>query len=304
MTDITVVIPSFRNIDSLERAIQSVTAQRIAKSIKMFVSIDHSENDEKIVDLLSKYQSYRLEYGLNNPSLGMARNWDHCIKCASTEIVALLHDDDYLLSSWSDAVEKMLSIQDRWDMVFFNHYFETDGIRNKSASAHFLHGERYRKLTSAEYYLGGYNYATIPSCGMLLKKNRYLETIGYSAADGYSCDERFVERCVRGGYSVLWCSTLASVYTFTTNTNLSSNKEVQRNFVLENIEHRKEIAKSSLARRIFLTMFDRCISKWQMGQWQKYLFPDFEELSLLTYTVYKIVVKGYRLLLKFTFHKI
>lgn len=163
---------------------------------------------------------------------------------SDTELVALLHDDDYLLPEYLCYVKRILDSELKWDCILFDHEFEVNGVLQKNETGRLKKlyttyvNEKYRKVSEKEYLIGGYNYISIPTCGILYRKSSIVRFGGYVAADGYSADEQFVERFVRKGGKVLYVNKKLGVYTYRSNKNLSSNFEIQKGFVYENIKHR------------------------------------------------------------------
>lgn len=125
---LTIAIPSYKNVETLERAIQSVLSLKdVGIGWELLISVDYSENQEYIIVLAKKYVDSRVRYIYNKPALGMAKNWNHCVEESNSEYVALLHDDDYLFSDYMVYVKKILESKYKWDCITFSHYFEVDG---------------------------------------------------------------------------------------------------------------------------------------------------------------------------------
>lgn len=97
---LTIAIPAFRNIETLERAINSILKQdaKLLQKINIYVSVDESDNILQVEQMLKKYGQV-LDYNINVPRLGMAENWNNCIYNSQMEYMAILHDD-YLLPNY------------------------------------------------------------------------------------------------------------------------------------------------------------------------------------------------------------
>ena len=295
--EITIAIPSYRNVKTLARAIDSVMNLNDAGvSWKLFIAEDYSENHVDIENLINGYEDPRIKYICNNPKLGMASNWNFCIEKSETEFVALLHDDDYLLPDYLFYVRQILDSDIQWDCITFAHEFEIDGVRinddykgiRKYYKA-FL-SQKIRKLRAFDYLCGGYNYIAIPTCGILFKKATILKNGGYKATDGYSADERFFERFIRQGGTILFYNVVVGVYTYTSGMNLSSNHKVKRRFVLENIEHRKEVAKESKFLNGFIEFWNDSMTLYQVGRWKDVLIPELRVSKKMRYKTYLFTV--------------
>ena len=299
---LTIAISSYKNVVSLKRAIDSIYDQKISGVPQIYVSIDDTENTLAIIDLLRRYPSIR--YSVNKPALGMAGNWNHCIEECNTPYVALLHDDDYLFSNYLETAINMIGKLPDADCICFNHYFDVDGVIND----HIQRNEivTVRKLKYLEYWLGGYNYKTVPTCGIVFRRSAFLKHGGYSLTDGYSVDESFMESFIRNGFKSYFINARVAAYSFTSGKNLSSQKDVQRKFILENINYRKRVSSESVSLSILNKLFGRSMTMFQAGQYLHYLMPEFEvkKSDQLVFFFYKVLVHGYHLKLKADFRKI
>lgn len=310
---LTIAIPSYKNVESLERAIQSVLSLRdVGIEWDLLVSVDYSENQNKIVELSKKYVNSKVRFIYNKPALGKAMNWNHCIEESNTEYVSLLHDDDYLLDDYLFYVRKILESKYVWDCVVFSHYFEIDGKRQEKNESGVkkiyenIKEGKIRKLRSLDYLLGGYNYEAIPTCGILFKKKAFLEFGGYRAEDGYSADEIFMERFLRAKHKVLFYNVYAGVYTYTTNTNLSSQRVVQLAFIEENKKHRKEMAKENMWYRCLINRMDISMTLLQAGQWRTYLMPEFVMTKHICFKmkIFSVICRIYQYMKLLTYRRI
>jgi glycosyltransferase involved in cell wall biosynthesis len=96
MTDarITFAIPYFRGLDYLRQAIESVRRQSVAD---WFVLVSDDGDDQgEARDLVASFDDPRIEYHRNERNLGMVLNWNQCIDQAGTDLVTLLHADDWV----------------------------------------------------------------------------------------------------------------------------------------------------------------------------------------------------------------
>lgn len=308
--ELTIAIPAYKNAEILKRAIDSIEAQQDLNTIDIYVSIDDSENRAQIIKLLNSYQNVR--YTVNVPRLGMAENWNRCVKNCSTKYVALLHDDDYLDNTYLRTAFEAIQRCRNFDVICFNHRFVKNccdtkqddvNIKNHATNTTNRRG-RIRRLHSMEYWLGGFNYKTVPTCGILFNRESFLEVGGYHSKDGYCCDETFMESFTRMGYRAYFCDKIVGSYTFTEGENLSSKYAIQQAFLKENSSYREKVSKESFWLKIFNRIFGRSITLFQAGQWLNYLLPDWKEkgTDYLNLTVYRFLVKSYHLMLKLTYH--
>ena len=98
---ITFAIPYFRHRDYLIEAIKSVRAQTIHDW--EIVIVDDC-GPEPAADLVRQLGDERIRYIRNPVNLGLARNWNECIRQSKAPLVTLLHSDDRILPTYAAAV--------------------------------------------------------------------------------------------------------------------------------------------------------------------------------------------------------
>lgn len=278
---LTIAIPSYKNVKTLKRAIDSILNQK-DKNIKykILVSEDYSENHMEIEALIKSYNNPNIIYYINNPALGMANNWNMCFILSKTKYVALLHDDDYLYENYLNEVKKVINSKLNFKCILFNHDLEHDGIIDNIATSklkniyiNFKEG-KCKKINSMDYFMSSIAYATIPSCGILYKRSDFLEFGGYNENDGYSVDEIFIERFCRN-HNVYFYNKKVGAYTYTTDTNLSSKFEIKKKFIIEGKNHREEMSNTFIFAKVLNSILSDGIYYNLMGEWKEYLFPHF-----------------------------
>ena len=98
---ITFALPYYSNLGYLREAIDSVLAQTIS-NWKMIVVDD--AGPESAADLVHQLDDHRISYIRNSVNLGLAGNWNECLRHATTSYVTLLHTDDRLSPRYAAAV--------------------------------------------------------------------------------------------------------------------------------------------------------------------------------------------------------
>ena len=91
---VSVIIPTYNRIDTLERAIKSVKSQTY-KNIEVLVIDDNANNHnirKEVEKIVSKFQNIKLIQNKENLGGGLSRN--EGIKNAKGEYIAFLDDDD------------------------------------------------------------------------------------------------------------------------------------------------------------------------------------------------------------------
>src|SRR4051794_25715343 len=98
---ITFAIPYYSNADYLLEAVASVRAQTIDDWELLVVDDAGPQPAGERVDALG---DPRIRYIRNTSNLGLADNWNECIRLAGGPLVTLLHADDRLRPGYAVAV--------------------------------------------------------------------------------------------------------------------------------------------------------------------------------------------------------
>ena len=98
---ISFTIPYYRGRSYLREAIESVLAQTV-EAWELVVVDDRGP--EPAQDLVAEYADPRVRYVRNEANLGLAGNWNECVRQASAPLVTVLHGDDRLLPDYAARV--------------------------------------------------------------------------------------------------------------------------------------------------------------------------------------------------------
>src|SRR5829696_1977595 len=98
---ITFAIPYYSNASYLLEAVASVRAQTMHDWELLIVDDAGPEHAQDLVDALA---DARIRYIRNTTNLGLAGNWNECIRLAGAPLVTLLHADDRLRPDYAVAV--------------------------------------------------------------------------------------------------------------------------------------------------------------------------------------------------------
>ena len=110
-SSIALVVPCFRHAAYLPEMLESIAAQTRLPDEVIFVD-DHSPDGtseilRQFVEGHSSPAGSRCRLLVNDPNLGQAASLNRGISAASSELIMILNDDDYLMH---DAVESMLAL--------------------------------------------------------------------------------------------------------------------------------------------------------------------------------------------------
>ncbi len=108
---LSICIPAYNRPAWLRRAVESInlTNPNTIHSVEIIVSDDSTDPEcgQVVRDVLEHWPG-SWKYVVNQPSLGMAANWNHAIQLATGKYVLVLHDDDFLLPNGVDSITHRL----------------------------------------------------------------------------------------------------------------------------------------------------------------------------------------------------
>lgn len=98
---IAFAIPYYSGLRYLGEAIDSVLAQTVGDWELVVVE---DAGPEPARDLVASYDDTRIRYVLNEHTLGLAGNWNRCVREVRAPLVTLLHGDDRLRPTYAERV--------------------------------------------------------------------------------------------------------------------------------------------------------------------------------------------------------
>lgn len=105
--DITVVIPTYKRIDSIRRAIECLKKQEDAAPFSILIICDDPEPSQ-IDDFVLKLDLSNIIYYKNKKNLGVFGNWNLGVFLSGTKWVTVLCDDDYLYPDYMKTVQRLI----------------------------------------------------------------------------------------------------------------------------------------------------------------------------------------------------
>ncbi len=102
----SVMIPIYNpNRDHLQTALKSVLDQGLAPGRMEIQLVDDCSTTPLPEDWIRSVGRGRVTMHRNPQNLGLARTWNTCIEQARGEVIHLLHQDDYVLPGFYEALE-------------------------------------------------------------------------------------------------------------------------------------------------------------------------------------------------------
>ena len=175
---LSVAIPAYNRPAWFERALKSVVSTPLAaqQQVEIIVSDDSTSPDCKAVfEVCMTDWHGPHHYQANVPSLGMAANWNNCIRLASGKYLLILHDDDYLEPNAVSQIFKAIQQFSDYGALLFGVNVVTSKGRIKKRQ-HF----RQRQYLSREAALKAvlYNSSFVRFPGIVLRHDVF-EQVGY-----------------------------------------------------------------------------------------------------------------------------
>ncbi|WP_405325925.1 glycosyltransferase family 2 protein [Leeuwenhoekiella sp. LLG6367-2.1] len=132
---ITVIIPTFNRLEYLKITLNSCYSQSLLPDA-IIVSDDSKDDVTENWILNEKLNSsVPLKYIHNKPALGQGENVDSLIRAVDTDLLLLIHDDDYLLTDALEDLNSILKENSKTDVVFGKQYLiNQNGVINKSGT--------------------------------------------------------------------------------------------------------------------------------------------------------------------------
>ena len=101
--NISICIPTFNRSDLLRKTLISVSKQRITPYEVIVVDNCSTDDTESVVKLFKNITYYR-----NERNLGLAGNWNQCIRLAGGDFLTILHSDDLVSPDWYKQLEQVI----------------------------------------------------------------------------------------------------------------------------------------------------------------------------------------------------
>jgi glycosyltransferase involved in cell wall biosynthesis len=93
MVEISICIPAFNNLDTLKRCLKSIFYQTFSNY--EIIITDDSTTDE-ISAYIQSLSENKIKYYKNEQRLGSPENWNEAIRKSGSQLVKILHHDDWL----------------------------------------------------------------------------------------------------------------------------------------------------------------------------------------------------------------
>ena len=171
---VSVIIPTYKRTDKLDRAIKSVLGQSY-KKIELLLVNDNVPGDEYTLALIEKVKAYqndsRFQLLLQEKHINGAVARNFAIKQAKGEYIAFLDDDDWWKENkLAEQVKELSSLDENWGGVSCKMTFYDESMNVISKSRKYRDGNIYKDILMLQS-----DVAT----GTLLLRHSALDEAGY-----------------------------------------------------------------------------------------------------------------------------
>lgn len=175
---LTIAIPAYNRPHWLRRLLFSIAScpVEIQSQVEVIVSDDSTiaECGTVFNECIRSWHGSS-HYERNQPSLGMAGNWNHCIRLAQGQYLLILHDDDYLEPEGVEHIVTTLKRYSQYAVFLFGvHVVDPQGRILKRQR--FKEDQYLRPMEALKQVLTNSSFVRFP--GIVIQKN-LLDSVGY-----------------------------------------------------------------------------------------------------------------------------
>ena len=312
---LTVFIPTYKRVNLLEEALNSVVQQWHTDFFWDIVVVDNEPDDGKANDterLIREFDNPRILYYRNSENIRPGDNFNRGIYLARGKWVTMLHDDDLLVANALQSLEKLINLYDREDRplgAIAAQYiqFDYDAARNevkadipgmnKYLSENPINMAMYH-LTHRNVEVLGHIGGSVPSNGTTFLRAAVLEAGGFNEDYGISGDLILFYN-IENHYSVYQTLTPLGFYRWGNNSMIkreSTFRVIRDGFLFREYVYRKHKMVGRLFRNCHYYKFSNdVLNERNRVSTDQLVLKDFDEIydkrpRPLWYLFYRVVI--------------
>ena len=230
--DLSFVIPTYNRSTYLRETIDSIISQSTKLKYEIIIVDNHSEDIELKDKINILRQIHDVKLYRNTENIGMFGNINRAISLASSDLVALLHDDDLLKDNYFFEIEKY--IDKKYDILYGAHDFVGEKMVQKNALENLvskltlfrlIYRQNFQYINNKEILYSRRNIYGPPTCGMIIRKEVWKSLGGFDEHFYPSSDFKlFVE--VAQSNKILRVNKLVSSYRMEVNESLNIKTKI------------------------------------------------------------------------------
>lgn len=275
---LSIIIPTFCRPETLIDTIDSIERNNIDCEYQIIV-LDNSADfsiGNKTKILLERYTDLPIIYYINENNLGMEGNWNRGIELAKGEYICLIHDDDMISDYYWNYTKRIIKILSNEKKCMFckmayNIFADKNEIQaNTNYSKKYLY-----KYNRTKTLLDGVTAMYTPSCGMLIKKEMFVNIGNYDKFFHPCSDNEIGVRALEKkyyGYMTSWPMGLYRI-----GVNESMKKDTILGFISKDCIIRKQVYGQTLCGKLFGFLFENYYYSAKIDFWIKYAKDKFGE---------------------------
>lgn len=269
---ISFVIPTYKRNSFLEKAIDSIIAQK--PCITFDILVISNNPDDNMQELIDKYRDFNIAFFKNVENYGQVGNINQGILLSKGEYVSFLHDDDFLLPNYLSEISKsILNNKANWSCIIPSQLNLYDYYKSNARINFFkvlcFYRLFYRKRTKKiKPYHCLYSFRDIynpPTCGTIFRKKDLLDFGLFKDVHGAAWDY-YNFRLFNSSFKICLIHSYLGVRRMY--TGMSNKESIKLEFKLDELEmindNKKNLflklfGKHMVERKGFLNVFGRLI---------------------------------------------
>lgn len=294
----TISITVYDRTVFLKECLQSAISQKTNIKYNIIVIDDKENANSKIYQFMKDFRnSDNISYFRKSSNEGLMENMNRAIQLSRTELVVMIHDDDWLQDDYIDAINKYVKLHPSYHIyVPSNKIFYIDhfiNIKSTFSEAFSILKGKW-PLTLNDFLL---DTCATPT-GALYRKSAFIKAGGYRKELGMAADYQFFVNFIHQGYKILRINKKLFNYRFAENESMKQDTKDEfciarhyiARFLIENTCSWPLYFKKCFIDTNFFAMKEQ-----EAGEWS-HLIDDKEFYSRKYYNKY--IYKGILLYLK------
>ncbi|GHU16884.1 hypothetical protein FACS1894163_07070 [Spirochaetia bacterium] len=216
-TLISICIPTYKRPDLLKEALLSALGQDTDTPYKIIIGDNDPDfNNQEVLDVVQSLNNNNILYYKHKENLGAGGNWNRFFILANTPWVALLHDDDLLLSDYISTITGIIERHGNkfdalannfgflWTTNILDRFKQKFAKKRGSSFVIFLYDfskkcydafcniiffyikqKQLVRITLADTIFLE-NVHRSPTCGMIFRRESMISSGGFNISSGYS----------------------------------------------------------------------------------------------------------------------
>lgn len=229
---ISIVIPTYNRYGKLLETVKSIICMDDVDYEILIMDNDSNYSEEEI----SYFNTINnLNYYKNESNIGMFGNINRAAILAKGKYISFLHDDDLLCSNYFSVIRGIINQSDNMEIYIPTYNYFGNGKQpipitslerkiGKIFSFRFLYREKKQEISNNDIIYSRRNIFGPPSCGMLIRKDIFLNEGGFNEEFYPSSDFEFFLR-LNEKYKIIRINVLISLYRWEENESLSSKTQ-------------------------------------------------------------------------------